>query len=127
MHANDPDFIRAIAFDIQGLRRRAERIDEFDALDLRKAIIEAPPVWDHLQIELVVSLPVGIRLDRLLAAQLPVSRRELGKMFDSGHIAVAPFHADALKRRVRDGSSITIDLSDVGDRKPDWRAGAAGI
>ncbi len=127
MHANDPDFIRVLAFDIQGLRRRAERIDEFDTFDLRKAIIDAPPVWDHLQIELAAPLPVGVRLDRLLAGRLPVSRRELGAMSYDGRITVAPFHADALKRRVRDGSSITIDLSDVGDRKPDWQAAAAGI
>jgi len=39
---NDPDYVRRLAFDVEDLRRRSERIAEFLGVDVRKEALNRP-------------------------------------------------------------------------------------
>ncbi|MBZ9939462.1 DUF1062 domain-containing protein [Mesorhizobium sp. BR1-1-16] len=124
MQANDPDWIRAQAFDLDALRRRAKRIDESAAFEVRKDIIREAPNWMRLEIGIAVPLPLAVRLDRLLASELPLSRSRLGRMSGAGQLRVLPAEVDALRRRIRDGTRLVLDLAGEADRETLWRRGA---
>jgi hypothetical protein len=74
LHASDPELARRTAFDTESLGRCTERIEEFDDFSVRKNVLSdcARPG----QVEIVCHVPVSIRLrlDRLLAGELRVSR-----------------------------------------------------
>jgi hypothetical protein len=57
-------------------------------------------------IYLDVPLPCDLRLDRLLAAELQVSRAQLHCWRNARQLTVSPGHAHALRRRIRDGQRI---------------------
>lgn len=112
LHANDPEWIRAQAFDIAALQREAHRIDESGDSDVQKKSMGGKSGnWTALEIELSVPLPTGLRLDRLLAAGLRVSRSRLEALRDAEKLRTDPVHKDMLRRRIKHGLRITLDLS----------------
>jgi hypothetical protein len=50
LQSNDPDWIRAETFNLDALRRKSQRIDEFADLDVRKRLLRDTPNWKHLEI-----------------------------------------------------------------------------
>jgi hypothetical protein len=73
--------------------------------------IEEPATGATLTIEIVLAIGGdGLRLDRLLAQALALSRREIETMDRSGAIAVRPAAGKALRRAAGDGQRISIDL-----------------
>ena len=127
LQSNDPLRIRAEAFDLDALRRRAKRIDEFPECDIAKDILSEARDWTHLEIELMVPLPASLRLDRLLASELGLSRARLQVLHDQGTLRVVSGPADSLRRRIRSGTVVVIDLSAEAGREQLWRHLAAGI
>ncbi|WP_337268864.1 DUF1062 domain-containing protein [Oryzifoliimicrobium ureilyticus] len=111
LQSSDPGWVRAEAFNLEALRRKAQRIDEFDDLLIEKAIVHEASGWTRLAIELAVPLPVSTRLDRLLAFELKVSRSALQRLAEAGMVRIDTGHADALRRRVKSGTVINIDLA----------------
>jgi hypothetical protein len=103
LQANDPDWVRAEAFNLEALRRKSQRIDEFAEFEVRKQVLRDAPDWKRLEIELSVPFPTSTRLDRLLASELKISRSQL--------LRTNPDHADMLRRRIRDGTRVTVDRS----------------
>lgn len=112
LHANDPDWIRAETFNLEALRQKSRTIDEFDEFEVRKQLLRDAPAWERLEIELSVPLPTRLRLDRLLSSELGMSRSQLNALRDRGLLRTDPDRADILRRRVRNGMRITMDLSD---------------
>lgn len=115
LQSNDPQWIRAEMFNIDALRRKSQRIDEFAAFEIEKSIMGDPPdgtwhEWEKAEIELVVPLMTGIRLDRLLASELGLSRSRLQLLHDNGLLQTESDRPDILRRRVRNGSRIIIDV-----------------
>lgn len=47
-------------------------------------------------------------LDRLLANELQVARRQLHRVYDAGMLIVSPAQRDALRKRVRDGQCVRL-------------------
>ncbi|MGO6906217.1 DUF1062 domain-containing protein, partial [Rhizobium ruizarguesonis] len=74
LQSNDPDCIRAEAFNLEALRRKSLRVDEFAEFEIAKEMQQETANWTRLEIELMVPLPSSTRLDRLLASELQVSR-----------------------------------------------------
>ena len=112
LHSNRQEWIRTQAFDIQALRRHAHQIDEFADVEIRKS--SALPVrsgWNILEIELIVPLPTNLRLDRLLATELGISRTSLLTLHKDKRLWIDPRHPDMLRRRIKHGSRINIDHS----------------
>lgn len=127
LHSNDPDWIRAEAFNLDALRRKSQRIDEFPDFRITKQSLNDRVGWQVLEIELVVVYPVSIRLDRLLALELGISRSRLVAMHKNAMLRSDPDRADILRRRIRTGTWIRFDLSDRTDRDLISRASANGV
>ena len=116
LHANDQQWIRTQAFDIDALRREAHRIDEFGDVDVHKsALNKVDDAWSALEIALIVPLPTGMRLDRLLAAELRISRSRLETFHAAEKLRTAPGRRDMLRRRIKHGLRIVLDLSGEAD------------
>lgn len=116
LHANDPAWIRSQAFDIAALRRKSRRIEEFGDVEVqKKSMSSESDAWTTLEIELIVPLPAGVRLDRLLAAELQISRSRLEIFHNAEKIRTDPGHKDMLRRRIKHGLRITLDLSGEAD------------
>lgn len=126
LQANDPDWVQAAAFDLDALRRLSQRVDEFPEVEVRKQLLRDPVDWDRLSIDLAVPFPAGVRLDRLLASELEVSRSKVHALHQSGLLRTDPDRSDVLRRRIRNGSRVTLDLSTVSDRNLVWKPKAAG-
>ena len=126
LHANDPAWIRSQAFDIAALRRKSRRIEEFGDVEVqKKSMSSESDAWTTLEIELIVPLPAGVRLDRLLAAELQISRSRLEIFHNAEKIRTDPGHKDMLRRRIKDGLRITLDLTGEADLQ-DFRKAATG-
>ena len=80
LQSNDPDWIRAQTFNLEALRRRSQRIEEFPDYEIRQELLRDARDWEHLDIELSVPLPTSTRLDRLLASELGMSRARLSEL-----------------------------------------------
>ncbi|SNB53614.1 hypothetical protein SAMN05661103_1341 [Agrobacterium sp. 719_389] len=110
--SNDPQWIRAETFNLEALRRKSQRIDEFPEFDIEKKIKDEPPDWTMAEIDLTVPLQSGIRLDRLLASELGLSRSMLQKLHDGGMIRAQSDRSDVWRRHVKNGARIVIERCD---------------
>lgn len=126
LHSNDPDWIRAETFNLKALRRKSRTIDEFAECEVRKQLLRDDPAWKQLEIELSVPLPTCIRLDRLLSSELDISRSQFSTLRESALLRTNPDRADILRRRVKNGIRVTMDLSDLPDRELVWKPRAVG-
>ncbi|MCZ0734987.1 DUF1062 domain-containing protein [Phreatobacter sp. AB_2022a] len=126
LQSNDPDWIRAETFNLDALRRRSARIEEFPDVVVTKDPPQEAPGWTRLTIELVVPLPVSTRLDRLLASELKISRARLKALHDAGALTTSCGRAGALRRRIGTGTRVTIDLAGETGRERSWRPLATG-
>ncbi|MGD0720494.1 MAG: DUF1062 domain-containing protein [Roseiarcus sp.] len=116
LHTNDRDYVRRVAFDVENLRRASDRVEEFAAVDLRKQALSTasePPA--RIEIVFAVPTPSCLRVDRLLATELGVSRARMGAMQAADRLALAPHGARMLRRPVRDRMRVAIEISGSGD------------
>ncbi|UDF31859.1 UNVERIFIED_ORG: DUF1062 domain-containing protein (plasmid) [Roseateles sp. XES5] len=116
LQSNDVQWARRHAFDIEALRRKVPRIEIFPESRVRKTVLSQASVWNRIEIVLSVPVQGSLRLDRLLAAELDLSRSRLQALQETGRLKAAPFHKDALRRPARDGSRIVIDVGDLPER-----------
>ena len=121
LQANDPQWIRAETFNLDALRRKSQRVDEFPECDVVKDLRHETRDWTKLKIELMVPLPSSTRLDRLLASELKVPRARLQTLHDAGTLQTDSAGADILRRRIKTGTQVTIDLFAEADREQRWR------
>jgi len=126
LQSNNPDWVRAEAFNLEALRRESSRIDEFAEFDVRKELLRETAGWTRLEIEFSISLAASARFDRLLATELHISRARLNSLYESGLLTTSPTRTGMLRRRIRDGLCVTVDLSDWGERELVWRPLAVG-
>jgi hypothetical protein len=109
LHSNDPAWVRQREFDIAALRRKARQISEFAEVDIAKEASDVAGASAALAIELKVPLPTSLRLDRLLAAELGITRSQINSLYAEGKLGIAPDCGDALRRRIRDGMRIILE------------------
>ena len=126
LQSNDPEWIRAETFNLEALRRKSQRIDEFGELDVRKQLLRDAPHWKHLEIELSIPYPTNTRLDRLLATELDISRSQLGSLHANALLRTNVNRSDVLRRRIRSGIRVMLDLSAIADREFLWKPQAVG-
>jgi hypothetical protein len=110
LQANDPDLSRRLAFEKVG---RKLKVEHFDDATVRKEVVSAsvrPP--RRLEIVCVVPEMTGLRIDRLLSTELRLSRSRIQNMQDAGHLAASP---DGLRRPLRNGLHVRIELRDIHD------------
>jgi hypothetical protein len=126
LRSNDPQWIRTETFNLEALRRKSQRVDEFSEFEIGKDILRETPNWTKLELELMVPFSVSTRLDRLLASELKVSRARLQTFHDKGTLRTNSDRADILRRRIKTGTQVTIDLSTEADREQLWKPLATG-
>jgi hypothetical protein len=102
--ANDATLAAGIASDAVTLRRHATRLLEADEVLVTREVLSAPPARPRaMHLLCAVPHPVAIRLDRVLAEGLQLSRSRVHALAASGALAVHPGAAQPLRRPVRDG------------------------
>ena len=119
MRAIDPDFLaslqgsepaltRRLAFDVESLRQRAGRVEEFDDVFVVKSLpLKSVMPARRLEILCSVPEPVGLRVDRLLANELRLSRSRIQRLAEAGDLVVFP-SVSSLHRPVRDGMRLVL-------------------
>lgn len=114
---NDPALIHHHAFDAVVLRNRIGRIEEFPDVTVRKELLDGgQECASALMLELRLDAATPLRVDRLLAGELGVSRSRLQAWEERQWLAIEPDGAKALRRPARDGMAIRIDLAGEADR-----------
>lgn len=116
LQSNDPQWARHHAFDLEALRCKASRIEVFPECVVKKTVLGACTVEDRLEIVLSVPLPSQLRLDRLLASELAISRSRLQALDAAGALRFQPARKDGLRRSVSDGSVVCMSVEDLPDR-----------
>lgn len=116
LQRSDPDWVRAQEFDLDGLRRKAKRIEEPPDVSILKEAIGVASGWTLLDIGISAQFPTNLRLDRLLASELAISRSRLQGFRDGGKLKAYPDRNDLLRHKIKDGVRIVLDLSEVADR-----------
>lgn len=95
------------AFDVARLRPHVIRVDTDVRVQVQRTSMECEPAHaGQISIAFDVPFPCDIRLDRLLAAELGVSRSSLQRR-------VSPEQRDVLRKRVRDGQSYLLSKNDL--------------
>jgi hypothetical protein len=113
LQANDRDRARSFAFDVAGLRPFTSHIDGSNDVVLRKDVVAAPPrPASRIEIQLVLSGATRLRLDRLLAGGLGLSRARIGALHEKGCLTIAPGAGKALRRPPHNGQRILLDRAD---------------
>ena len=109
LQCNDREWIRRQEFDVAALRREAGRVDEFAEVDIfRKVLSDGGGDPARLMIELIVPLPTRMRLDRLLAAELSLTRTQLQVLRAEAGLKIDPDEKDILRRWLRDRTIVTL-------------------
>lgn len=116
LQANDPETARRLAFDLGNLRAKAQKIETFPQTLVQKTLISgSAKTAGRLEIGFAVPVPVSLRLDRLLAAELDLSRSRLQRLQDQGRLTLSPARRGRLRNPPVDGMRILIDLSQMSE------------
>jgi hypothetical protein len=108
---NDPTLALRHASDHARLARHGVTLEPPE-VSIRKSPVEGcADSAGTIAIVLALALPCGVRLDRLLANGLGVSRAQLGRLLDVGALCLPPAARKALRAPIRDRQSIAIDLT----------------
>lgn len=117
LESNDPVLARRHAFDVAALRSSIGRVEEFAEAAVQKEVLgDRLGNTTALELQLWLETPTSLRLDRLLASELGVSRSRLQVWEEKRLLVISPDGAKALRRPARTGTAIRIHLSGEPDR-----------
>ncbi|TSE13595.1 DUF1062 domain-containing protein [Mesorhizobium intechi] len=123
LESNDPGLARRHAFDVVALRNQVGRVEEFPDVVVHKRLLGgARDSAAALELRLGLEMPTSLRLDRLLANELGISRSRLQALEEQRLLVVDPDGAKALRKPARTGTAIRIDLSGEPDQEAIIRA-----
>ncbi|CAN7259195.1 DUF1062 domain-containing protein [Mesorhizobium sp. LjRoot246] len=118
LESNDPALARRHAFDIVALRNQVGRIEEFPDVAVHKqSFSDTSDDATMLELQLGLEMPISLRLDRLLAGELGISRSRLQALGEKRLLTVSRDGAKSLRKPAREGMTIGIDLSGEADRQ----------
>ncbi|RWM22090.1 MAG: DUF1062 domain-containing protein [Mesorhizobium sp.] len=117
LESNDPALARRHAFDVVALRSRSGRVEEFPEAAVHKEVLgERPENITAFELQLGLEMPTALRLDRLLASELGISRSRLQAWEEKRSLVVGPDGAKVLRKPARAGTAIRVDLAGEPDR-----------
>ncbi|WP_348625678.1 DUF1062 domain-containing protein [Mesorhizobium sp. LNHC221B00] len=118
LESNDPGLARRHAFNVSALRNQVGRVEEFPDVAVQRHLVgETSESATALELRLGLEMPISLRLDRLLANELGISRSRLQAFEERRLLAVRPDGAKALRRAAREGTIVLIDLEGEPDRE----------
>ena len=113
---NSAEAVRRHAFDLANLRRHGVEPEAAAEVAVRKRVtVGAVCNTERLVISLALAGPCALRLGRLLARELGLSRSRLQALHDSGTLVLSPAGAKRLRQPPRDGQSVVLHLERVPD------------
>ena len=116
--SNDPGLARRHAFDMVALRNQVGRVEEFPDVAVHKRLLGgARDRAAALELRLGLEMPTSLRLDRLLASELGISRSRLQALEERRLLIVDPDGDKALRKPARQGMTIRIDLAGEPDHE----------
>lgn len=115
LRANDPALARRLASDAKDLRPRAGHVEMFDDAVVLKSVLSQSIMPARLEILCIVPEPTGLRLDRLLATELQLSRSQIRSLEKTRDLVVMNEGSRALRKPARDGLRLTINLCSTRD------------
>ncbi|MBL8571414.1 MAG: DUF1062 domain-containing protein [Phreatobacter sp.] len=119
---NNAALAERIACDVATLRMDSRRIDQAADFGVSRLVVgDEPACVPALEIGVLAPHPVPVRLDRLLAGELGLSRSALARFAQSGQLAPT----DGLRKSVRDGMILRVEPAE-GDMLRRVAARAAG-
>ncbi|RWC27012.1 MAG: DUF1062 domain-containing protein [Mesorhizobium sp.] len=117
LESNDPALARRHSFDVVALRSRIGRVEEFsDVAVLKRRLGDTREAATVLELQLGLEMPTSLRLDRLLAGELGISRSRLQALGEKRLLTFSPDGAKSLRKPAREGV-IRIDLTSEPDRQ----------
>ena len=122
LQANDPDLVRGLAFDVAGLKRWTEHVQEFDDVLVTKRVLSQSLRPVLLEIECLVPRQIGLRADRLLASELRLSRSSIQRLAKAAQILTVPTGFD-FRRPLRDGMRLIIGATSIPENSIGHAAG----
>ncbi|MGX7875640.1 DUF1062 domain-containing protein [Mesorhizobium sp. ORM6] len=123
LESNDPGLARRHAFDLVALRNQAGRVEEFPDVAVHKRLLGGTrESAATLELRLGLEMPTSLRLDRLLAGELGISRSRLQALEEKRLLVIGPDGAKALRKPARAGTAIRIDLAGEPDQEAIIRA-----
>jgi hypothetical protein len=118
LEGNDPALARRHAFDVVALRNRIGRVEEFPDVTVHKRRLgDARETATMLELQLGLEVPTSLRLDRLLAGELGISRSRLQALEEKRLLILGREGTKALRKPAREGMTIRIDLIGEADRQ----------
>lgn len=101
MQMSEASWVRAREFDTAALGRSCSRIELSPEVSVVKTVLNIPAgPWSVIQLVIDAPRPTGQRLDRLLAAELNLSRSALSALHRTGGLSVEPAARTGLKKPV---------------------------
>lgn len=104
---HDPETVHRYACNLELLRLYSIRLVTDGEVTVRR--VEVSDGTEGIEIALHVEGISELRLDRLLAAELQVSRAALTRGFEQERIKIEPARKDPLRRPICDGQRVRID------------------
>ncbi|ODT05621.1 MAG: hypothetical protein ABS58_14970 [Mesorhizobium sp. SCN 65-20] len=113
---NEPELASRLAHDAADLEQRVARVERFTQAAVRKQVLsQRDATSGAVEIRCTVAAAATLRIDRMLAGELCLSRKRIETLAADGRLTI-PFEGPkALRRSVRDGMVITLDLSNEAD------------
>jgi hypothetical protein len=112
LESNDPTLARRHAFDVVALRSAIGRVEEFHEATVHKEMLgDRPENTTAVELQLGLEMPTALRLDRLLASELGISRSRLHAWGEKRRLVVDPHDDKALRKAARTGTAIRIGLA----------------
>jgi hypothetical protein len=116
LRQNDPALAQRVAFDTGDLRRIGVAVEKAGDATVRKNLVsQSTGTMHYLDIRLAVPYAIALRLDRLLARELALSRTRLYALRADRRLELMPDGPRALKRAVCDGTRVILYLSREAD------------
>ncbi|MFM7335648.1 MAG: DUF1062 domain-containing protein [Tabrizicola sp.] len=114
MQASDPAWVRSRAFDLAALRRHVPQV----ILPTDLAVTKQVPGtgsgdWSRIVLAIEAPWPIGLRLDRLLAHELDLSRSSLQAMMGTGALGIERGSRTALKTALAGSVVLRFDFDGI--------------
>ncbi|AEH85657.1 DUF1062 domain-containing protein [Mesorhizobium opportunistum] len=118
LESNDPGLARRHAFDVSALRNQVGHVEEFPDVAVKRHLVgETSESATALELRLGLEMRISLRLDRLLANELGISRSRLQALQERRLLTVRPDGAKALRRAAHEGTIVLIHLEGEPDRE----------
>lgn len=116
LQTNDPEWLDHLAFNLTELKQKTREATEFSDVCINKQLLSQARDITHLSIELRLPRTTTVRLDRLLASELGISRSRIQTLESDGLLSTVPAGRNILRKSIGDGLVVLMDISNEPER-----------